>query len=749
MKETFPESSGRKPDHESLIDKLWRWFIAPSPHVQERDQRRQTALISAMLLGIIGAGGIIEIITVASINIPGYTGYRQTIAALSVIAIIYGISRTRYIQLASILTVIATMSAIFVTGWAQPYGVLGGLFDYLILPLWLGSLYLSLRGLAYLTIIELIGLLVFPLLVSQVTLNDILVGPFSFIFVMFILLIVLTRHRNLLEQDRRAELLEKEELSRHEAFRTKALLRVAGKLNAQLDLDTLLDVLSEETAQALNTPVSIVSLYQRNLDALVPVKGKGLSQEQLENIPPYSKSSYDQTSKNLGAVFALPDMLSIPSATYLEAIKKLNFRSLATATMEYEHKLIGSLVVVSYGEPRNFTEDELFLLKGLADQAALAIINTRLYKDARRRLEHLQALRAIDIAISSNHNLQETLDVLLEQITKQLQVDAAVIILLDETRGQLEFGASLGFQTSTLRYTSLRVGEGMAGGAAQRREITHVQDLRTDPKSLVNAPLLAKEGFVSYYAAPLITQGQVKGVLEIFHRSLLNPNNEWLGFLETLAGQAAIAIESTTLFENLQRTNDELSKAYDSTIEGWSHALDLRDKETEGHTRRVTQLTLELARTFGFNESELVHIRRGALLHDIGKMGVPDRILLKEGSLTDDEWVIMRKHPVSAHEMLRPIQYLRPALDIPYCHHEKWDGTGYPRGLKGENIPLVARIFSIVDVWDALISARPYRAAWSHEKALAYIQEGKSSHFDPQIVEAFIKLLNEQMTYRS
>jgi len=305
----------------------------------------------------------------------------------------------------------------------------------------------------------------------------------------------------------------------------------------------------------------------------------------------------------------------------------------------------------------------------------------------------------------------------------------------------LDFGASRGFQTSSLRYTSLKIGQGMAGRAVQQRRIVAVQDLRNDPQSLSDASALRQEGFVSYYAAPLISQGQVKGVLEIFHRSMLDPDDEWLGFLETLAGQAAIAIESTSLFEDLQRTNDELTRAYDSTIEGWSHALDLRDKETEGHTRRVTELTVELARAFGFGARDLLYIRWGALLHDIGKMGVPDRILLKEGSLTETEWEIMRQHPVYAHDMLRSIHYLRPALNIPYCHHEKWDGTGYPRGLKGEAIPLAARIFSIVDVWDALTSDRPYRAAWLPEKALAHIQEGIGSHFDPQVARVFIELI--------
>jgi putative nucleotidyltransferase with HDIG domain len=357
-------------------------------------------------------------------------------------------------------------------------------------------------------------------------------------------------------------------------------------------------------------------------------------------------------------------------------------------------------------------------------------------------LENLQALRAIDIAIATNHDLHHTLEVLLDQITEQLQIDAAVILLLDETKKQLEYGASRGFHTPTLRYTRLRMGEGIAGRAAQQSKIIHIRDLSTDPQTLVYAPTLAKEGFVSYYAAPLISQGKVNGVLEIFHRTLLDPDKEWLDFLETLAGQMAIAIENTTLFEDLQRTNDELSQAYDSTIEGWSHALDLRDKETEGHTRRVTELTLELARAFGFSDAELIHIRRGALLHDIGKMGIPDKILLKEGALTPEEWDIMRLHPVYAHEMLLPIDYLRTALDIPYCHHEKWDGTGYPRGLKEAEIPLIARIFAVVDVWDALTSDRPYRAAWASEKVLAHIQEGIGRHFDPHVVEIFVDFMN-------
>ena len=191
----------------------------------------------------------------------------------------------------------------------------------------------------------------------------------------------------------------------------------------------------------------------------------------------------------------------------------------------------------------------------------------------------------------------------------------------------------------------------------------------------------------------------------------------------------------------LREANAQLLSAYEATIEGWSHAMDLRDRETEGHSQRVTQLTVKMSQALGLGNDDIMHIRRGALLHDMGKIGVPDAILHKPGKLSDDEWVLMRKHPQFAFDMLYPIEYLRPALEIPFSHHEKWDGTGYPRGLKGEEIPLAARMFAVVDVWDALTSDRPYRPAWSEEEALKYIQEQSGKHFDPQVVDLFFKSL--------
>lgn len=201
-------------------------------------------------------------------------------------------------------------------------------------------------------------------------------------------------------------------------------------------------------------------------------------------------------------------------------------------------------------------------------------------------------------------------------------------------------------------------------------------------------------------------------------------------------------VEERTL--ELREANIKLSLTYDATLEGWARALYLRHKETEEHTQRVIDMTLRLASSLGFSKEELVHVRRGALLHDIGKIGIPDKVLLKPGPFSEEEWIIMQQHPTLAYKLLFPIEHLRPSIDIPYRHHEKWDGSGYPDGLKGEQIPLAARVFAVVDVWDALGSDRPYRKAWNQDKVLAYLRDHAGVHFDPNIVNAFLEVLETE-----
>jgi PAS domain S-box-containing protein len=358
-----------------------------------------------------------------------------------------------------------------------------------------------------------------------------------------------------------------------------------------------------------------------------------------------------------------------------------------------------------------------------------------------RQLQRLEALRRIDMAITAGLEMNVSLGLLLEQLLAILKVDAAVVLLLEPHTRLLRYATSRGFRTDAIQQTQIPSGSGYAGRVALERRAVQIHDLTNHPGSAERPALLTTENFKFYFAMPLIVKGQVKGVLEIFHRSDLSPDHEWTNFAETLANQAAITIDSAQLFEGMQKSNMELLIAYDETIAGWSHAMDLRDKETEGHTQRVTEMTTQLARRMNIDPQELVHIRRGALLHDIGKLGVPDQILLKPGKLTEAEWEIMRQHPVYALNMLTPIAHLQSALPIPYCHHEKWDGSGYPRRLQGEQIPLSARLFAVVDVWDALGSDRPYRKAWPREKVLTYIREESGRHFDPQVVDIFLKFI--------
>ncbi|MFL5802377.1 MAG: response regulator [Roseiflexaceae bacterium] len=357
---------------------------------------------------------------------------------------------------------------------------------------------------------------------------------------------------------------------------------------------------------------------------------------------------------------------------------------------------------------------------------------------ARRQIERLAALRTIDTTISSSLDLNVTLSVVLDQAVEQLQVDAAAVLLRKPYTQTLEYTAVRGLRKESLVRHSLHVGEGCAGLAALHRHMVRLPGAQADDGAGLQPPL--GEAFPNYFGVPLIVKGQVEGVLELFHRTIFEPDAEWLHFLETLASQAAVAIDQAMLLQSLRRSNVELMRAYDTTLEGWARALELRDKETEGHAQRVTDLTVLLARRMGIGEADLAHMRRGALLHDIGKMGIPDSILLKPGPLNEDEWAIMRQHPVFAYDLLAPVAYLGPALDIPYCHHEKWDGTGYPRGLKGEQIPLSARIFAVVDIWDALHFDRPYRKGWPEDRVREHIRVLSGTHFDPQIVKAFLRL---------
>jgi putative nucleotidyltransferase with HDIG domain len=362
-----------------------------------------------------------------------------------------------------------------------------------------------------------------------------------------------------------------------------------------------------------------------------------------------------------------------------------------------------------------------------------------------QQMQQLSMLRSIDLAIASGLDLNLLLAMLVDQLVELMHIDAVAILLQNSKSNLLEFTAGKGFRSTSLQYTHLRLGEGCAGRVAMERKMLNVPNLKENQMEFGRSPLFQVEDFTAYFGVPLIAKGRVLGVLEIFHRSTLQPNADWLIFLNAIAGQAAIAIDNAVLFRELQKSNAELSLAYDATIEGLSQALDLRDKETEEHTRRVSEITVNLAVRLGIEDSDLVHVRRGAILHDIGKVAIPDRILFKPGPLTEEEWKIMRQHPGIAVNLLSSVSYLAPALTIPHWHHEKWDGSGYPDRLRGTEIPFSARLFALVDVYDALTSNRSYRGAWSQKETLQYIEGQSGRHFDPALVPEFIRYVSKHL----
>jgi PAS domain S-box-containing protein len=353
--------------------------------------------------------------------------------------------------------------------------------------------------------------------------------------------------------------------------------------------------------------------------------------------------------------------------------------------------------------------------------------------------KEMRVIGSLSAALRTAPTLREMLPVIVEQTCILLDSDSISVELIEPDTKDAIVEAAYGEWVS-MTGSRQPEGSGLNAWIAETRLPFLHNNIKEDPR--VGFPEYMFENILAAAGVPLIAQDKLIGFLWMGRKKEIADSEVRL--LVAVADIAANAIHRATLHEQTQKDAANLNQAYDTTLEGWAHALELRDHETEGHSRKVVQMTVALARYVGINEDGLENIKRGALLHDIGKMGIPDSVLLKPGTLNEREWEIMRRHPEYGYDLIRQIEYLRPVVNIPYCHHEKWDGSGYPRGLKAEEIPFEARIFAIVDVWDALISDRPYRKAWSYEQAYKHIEEQAGKHFDPQIVKAFLEMLDSQ-----
>ncbi len=368
--------------------------------------------------------------------------------------------------------------------------------------------------------------------------------------------------------------------------------------------------------------------------------------------------------------------------------------------------------------------------------------------DVNRRIApaDLSALLKASMALAESLDLGSVLQVAIESVVDVLRLETGAIYLL-AGEGSVRLGAATPALPQDFpdefRVMSLtdhpHIAEANATGGPVFISDTSVADLTAAERRVCKA-----RGLRSILYVPLMIEGSAAGTCIVGTSTRVHEFDDVdIVLCRTLSAQIALAVANARLYEQTQAAAAELACAYDATLEGWALALEMRDAETLGHTVRSAGLAVEMASALGVPDAELRHVHRGALLHDIGKMVVPDSVLNKPGPLDDEEWVVMRRHPEYARDFLSRIDYLRPALDIPYCHHERWDGAGYPQGLAGEDIPLPARVFAVIDVYDALTSDRPYRRAWSRADALAHIRSGAGTHFDPAVVDVFLGLVDD------
>jgi HD-GYP domain-containing protein (c-di-GMP phosphodiesterase class II) len=419
-------------------------------------------------------------------------------------------------------------------------------------------------------------------------------------------------------------------------------------------------------------------------------------------------------------------------------------RKIHRIDLNARNRPVGSLWVGRQAGIADFSAGDLRLAGLVADILAGTLLQSRLDNRVENQQARLQSIRSVERAITSSLDLTVILNVFLDQASAQLRADAASILLMDPRSREMTLAAARGFLKNNRPPSRIRVDHNLAAEAGLERKILSVESGQPDQPEYGHQPLMREEGFSAYYAAPLIAHGQVLGALEIFRRSPGEMEPEWLDLLEAFAMEGAIAIDNAETFHSLQRAQSEMSLLCDSAIESWSRAVDVRAREAEGHGPRVSELSVRTAEKMGVPSAQIQSVRRGALLHDIGKLGIPDEILWKRGSLSEAEWHVVRQHPKIAEQLLAPVDFLRSALDIPKFHHERWDGEGYPFGLSGTDIPLPARIFAVVDAWDSMQAHRPFRPAHSEAETIEHIRQSSGDRYDPDVVRSFFQVLGDR-----
>jgi putative nucleotidyltransferase with HDIG domain len=514
------------------------------------------------------------------------------------------------------------------------------------------------------------------------------------------------------------------------------LLELGQVFHSTLELDPLLNSILKTIQSAVRSEGASIWLYNEEKTNIRCTNAIGPRDESIlgKSAPAGDFLAFYQATRGK-AVHLIAGTAAWEQARPITQRARPGTRNVVIAPLVARGDTLGVLSAVNKLGAEAFSQDECELLEALSSHAAIAIHNAQMYERQARNAELLNQI---------SRYFQETLDFdsliqrIFKEVNKAIQAEGQSIWLLDDNGVTVTCRFANGAGADAVMNLKVPVDKSVVGNTITTQQPLLIADAQQDPRW--NRRADSKTGLVTrtLMSVPMVREGKSIGALQAINkRNSQLFNQDDLSLFTSIASSAALAIENARLFAELQAS-------YDLTLDALTAALDLRDRETEGHSRRVVEFTVRLAKQIGLTENDLIDIRRGALLHDVGKIGVPDRVLLKPGPLDPDERKEIEKHPQSGYEMLLGIRPLEDAIKIVLGHHEKWNGTGYPLKIAGERIPLGARLFAVADVFDALTSDRPYRKAKTYEAARDIIIADGGTHFDPQVVEAFLAVPPEE-----
>ncbi|MBI5954089.1 MAG: GAF domain-containing protein [Chloroflexi bacterium] len=522
---------------------------------------------------------------------------------------------------------------------------------------------------------------------------------------------------------------------------SSVLLELGQAFRSMLELDPVLLSALRQLQATVNSEGALIWLLN---EAETEVKCTHATGAQVEKIPGSAMrarkfiSAYRTVSGRLVKVDDSHQSKWMDAGDYRRHFG-VDICSMVSIPLTARGKLVGELNVMNKTDGESYSSDDRDSVSELARHIATAVQNTQLFERQNRSAERQRMLNQISRHLHQTLDIDELIPRIFVSVNKAINAEAQSIWLVDEEAGVIKCRYARGASAEALKGLSVPLNEpSIVGTSVAKQESIIIKDAQNDPRRARSVD--EKTGFVtrSLMTVPLVLEDKSIGAIQAVNKrdgQLFNKDD--LDLFRSIADSAALAVSNAQLVADLQTS-------YDLTLDALSAALDLRDRETEGHSRRVVEYTSRLAEKIGLNKDTTKNIRRGALIHDIGKIGVPDAVLHKPGSLDDKERMVMERHPVAGYNMLAGIPYLREEIQIVICHQEKWDGTGYPYGLHGEEIPIGARLFAIADTFDALTSDRPYRHGCSYEAARKVIEEEAGKQFDPQAVEAFLSVPEEE-----